>query len=65
VFCGLKNGFPNDMKITTDDAECLFVHGFIFDVKTFGFDASLKLSRAQMRRSLLEASGAKGRPACK
>ena len=39
MFCGLQNGFPNDAKITTDDVECYFVHGFKFDVKTFGFNA--------------------------
>ena len=39
MFCGLQNGLPNDRKIITDDVECLFVHGFIFDVETFGFDA--------------------------
>ena len=39
MFSSLKNSFPNDTEIATDNVEGLFVHGFIFDVETFGFDA--------------------------
>ena len=37
--CILQNGFPNDTEITTDNVEGLFVHGFIFDIETFGLEA--------------------------
>ena len=38
------------------------MHDFVVDVETFGLRyASLKSSRARMRRSLLEASWANGR----
>jgi len=64
VLCGLQNGFrPNDTKITSNDVKDLFVHGFIFDVETFGFDACFfeVVESADEAFSLSDASGAKGK----
>ena len=52
VSCIVQDYLPDDTEITADDAECLFVYGFVFDVETFRFKACFfeKSSRAWIRR---------------